>query len=251
MPGINLTSEELKELTSKAYKYDRLKGLLKEYVDDPDNMTDVMDLCVRAGADDTLDEVMDMAGVDTLDDLHEKIKKWRGDTQPEDDTIFAELERLRSSNEFTDSKYWDCNCHMNFIHPKTETKCSECGAELGNEEDHPDSRRTEVISYLMKKLSRAEVLCAMDVLMHHLSDENSIEPWLANGMPDGLGTDILNPSSGKNRLYDYIDHGGMPDDDFEGIVKLFASIVRDECFNTKPTGTGLAVFHTYKPHAFC
>jgi hypothetical protein len=234
MPGISLRSEELKELTAKAYKYDRLSSWLKEYINDPDDETDVMDLCVRAGSDDTLDEVMDMAGVDTLDDLHEKIKKWRGDPQEGDDNIFSELERLRNSNEFTDDRYWDCKCDGDCVHSKSELTCEKCGTGFDNDDpDIPDSHRTEVISHLLKKLSKAEIACAMDVLMHHLNDENAIEPWLINGIPDGLNTDILNPRAGKERLSDYIDYGDMPDNEFEDLVKLFATIVRNECFKVR------------------
>jgi len=42
----------------------------------------------------------------------------------------------------TTEKYWDCECEHNFIHPKTQSKCSICGALA---EEQPDSRINEVL----------------------------------------------------------------------------------------------------------
>ena len=72
---VHLTQEEFSTLTTKAYKYDRLVNILKKHIEDPDNPIDVEDLCVRAGADDQLDEIMDIVGVDSYDELIEKLKK--------------------------------------------------------------------------------------------------------------------------------------------------------------------------------
>jgi len=41
----------------------------------------------------------------------------------------------------TTSKYWDCECKHNYIHPKSERECSICKVK---EEDQPDSRVDEV-----------------------------------------------------------------------------------------------------------
>lgn len=47
----------------------------------------------------------------------------------------------------TTDEYWDCGCDSNYIHPKTETVCSNCGAEYNEETapDYPDSIYGEVI----------------------------------------------------------------------------------------------------------
>lgn len=45
------------------------------------------------------------------------------------------------------SNYWDCECEENFIHPRTQRKCTACEE---HEEDMPDSRENE-IKYLLNK----------------------------------------------------------------------------------------------------
>ena len=42
----------------------------------------------------------------------------------------------------TTERYWDCECKENYIHPKTQTECSVCGAVV---EEQPDSRTNEVL----------------------------------------------------------------------------------------------------------
>ena len=87
--------------------------------------------------------------------------------------------------------------------------------------------------------SRAEVLCAMDCVMHHLNDEDAIESWLACGVPDGLPWDVLNANADR-----YADYMGiaqdMSDEEFEQNVRLFACIVKRECYKA-----------VYQPKAFC
>ena len=70
---VHLTQEEFSTLTTKAYKYDRLVNILKKHIEDPDNPIDVEDLCVRARADDQLDEIMDIVCVDGYDELIDKL----------------------------------------------------------------------------------------------------------------------------------------------------------------------------------
>lgn len=80
--------------------------------------------------------------------------------------------------------------------------------------------------------SRAEVLCAMDCLMHHLNDEYAIEPWLENGVPDGMPWNVLEADA--DRFADYLGLAQeMSDEEFEDMVKLFAQTVRQECFSVK------------------
>jgi len=45
----------------------------------------------------------------------------------------------------TTEKFWDCECDIDFIHPKIEINCSKCGAIA---DDQPDSRVMEVAVYL-------------------------------------------------------------------------------------------------------
>lgn len=86
--------------------------------------------------------------------------------------------------------------------------------------------------------SRAEVLCAMDCLVHHLNDEEQSVAWLRDAVPDGLPWDVLRPSS--SRREEYMDIASdMSDSDFETCVHLFACIVKAECFRVK-----------YEQHAF-
>ena len=45
--------------------------------------------------------------------------------------------------ELTD-EYWDCECKINFIHPRSDNFCMKCKAERA---DQPDSCVTEVLGY--------------------------------------------------------------------------------------------------------
>lgn len=80
--------------------------------------------------------------------------------------------------------------------------------------------------------SRAEALCAMDVVMRHLNDENDQEVWLSLGVPDGAPPLRL--------TQEQLEYYGQFVDDFEELTKLFARIVRRTCFKT-----------TYEPKGFC
>ena len=76
-PTIVLTKAEFDELTSKAYKYDRIVKMLKGYIDNPDDPVELQDLCVRAGADEQLDELMDAGGFDSYAEMLEEIESWK------------------------------------------------------------------------------------------------------------------------------------------------------------------------------
>ena len=48
-----------------------------------------------------------------------------------------------SSNIFTVDDYWDCEClNDNYIHPKSQMLCPECGK---HQDDMPDSRLNELL----------------------------------------------------------------------------------------------------------
>lgn len=76
-PTIVLTKAEFDELTSKAYKYDRIVKMLGEYINNPDDPVELQDLCVRAGADAALDALMDAGGFDSYDEMLEEITSWK------------------------------------------------------------------------------------------------------------------------------------------------------------------------------
>lgn len=91
-----------------------------------------------------------------------------------------------------------------------------------------------------KARGRVEVVAAMDALMHRLNDEESLVPWLSDGVPDDMDHNVF-PRDGKAKLDEYMDvYGDMSDEDFDDMVRLFATIVRRECFKT-----------TYVKRAFC
>ena len=52
------------------------------------------------------------------------------------------IEVLEGRGVLTTEKYWDCNCLKDFIHPKSQKMCYECGAVA---EEQPDSRVSEVM----------------------------------------------------------------------------------------------------------
>lgn len=83
----------------------------------------------------------------------------------------------------------------------------------------------------MLRQSRAEALCLMDSLVAHL-DEDDQAGWLMNGVPDGGPRVVL--TAEQSEYY------GQFVDEFEDMVKLFATIVRRVCFKTR-----------YEPGGFC
>lgn len=49
------------------------------------------------------------------------------------------------TNPETTSAFWDCNCSLNYINPKSSGACKTCGADYeGNPQDYPDSRLEEL-----------------------------------------------------------------------------------------------------------
>lgn len=133
----------LSELVEAKEKYDALHAKLKNYIDDPDDLVQVEELCVKARSDDTLDEIMDLVGVDTLDDLMAALQ------------VFKEYRIVPrySGKDVTDDcmttpAFWDCECEENYIHPRNESWCSRCGAKR---DDQPDARLNEAKEMLYHK----------------------------------------------------------------------------------------------------
>ena len=82
-----------------------------------------------------------------------------------------------------------------------------------------------------KCVGRAEMLMAMDCLMHHLSDTDGLSRWQELALPDGLDWHLLGGKA--DRSLEYLEKaGGMTDNEFTCVVKTFADIVRWQCFNS-------------------
>lgn len=81
--------------------------------------------------------------------------------------------------------------------------------------------------------NRAEVLAAMDCLMHHLKNENQLKQWTREIVPDEHNWNILDwdPAEGAERTRAYMELAkSMSRQRFERCVHLFACIVRSEAF---------------------
>lgn len=84
-----------------------------------------------------------------------------------------------------------------------------------------------------KIANRAEVLAAMDCLMHHLRVEDHLRQW-SEDFPDDHNWNILDwdPGEGAFRTESYMNAAaGMDDKKFEQLVFLFATIVSVQCFS--------------------
>ena len=86
------------------------------------------------------------------------------------------------------------------------------------------------------RLSCAEVLCAMDCLMHHLSDRDKdkqeLADWMYLGIADNDKWKLMRTDKTRKNFY-YKLSKDMSTTKFESLVMLFASFVKDKCFNTK------------------
>ena len=88
-------------------------------------------------------------------------------------------------------------------------------------------------------LGRAEILAAMNCLMHHLADADDLEQWMTQAFGENLDWHILTGDQGE-RLKNYTDRAlKMDGNEFECVVHSFASIVAGQCFSS-----------VYRPGAF-
>ena len=81
----------------------------------------------------------------------------------------------------------------------------------------------------------AEVLAAMDCLMHHLSDKEDMRQWEAVAIEEGHNWNILDWDvlAGASRCQSYMEEAkNMSGHEFECIVRTFASIISGQCFGT-------------------
>lgn len=92
-------------------------------------------------------------------------------------------------------------------------------------------------------ISCAEVLAAMDCLMHHLNDEDEIACWLTDGVPDSSYWKPFSDTSYEDecKRADYYLGlvRGMTYGDYEACVKIFAVAVKSQCFKS-----------SYQPRSF-
>lgn len=87
--------------------------------------------------------------------------------------------------------------------------------------------------------SHAECLAAMDCLMHHMNDEDEIECWLQDGVPDNSHWDVLGLKP-RLQLEDKVEFytelvRDMTYGDYEACVMIFAYAVKEQCFSSKYT----------------
>ena len=85
--------------------------------------------------------------------------------------------------------------------------------------------------------NRAEVLAAMDCLMHHLKNEDQLKQWTGEIVPDEYNWNILDwdPAESAERTRAYMELAkSMSRQRFERCVHLFACIVRSEVFAEYP-----------------
>lgn len=83
-----------------------------------------------------------------------------------------------------------------------------------------------------ERQSCAEVLAAMDCLMHHMADEDAIACWLQNGVPDNDHWRMNEPDPERAEFY-YDVTEGMTYCDYEACVMIFAHTVKEQCFKTR------------------
>lgn len=88
-----------------------------------------------------------------------------------------------------------------------------------------------------KIAGRAEILAAMDCIMHHLKADkqgfDDIDQWKAMAVRDGNNWNILDwdPDESEARTSDYMHLAkSMSDREFDCVAYTFASIVRGQCF---------------------
>lgn len=85
--------------------------------------------------------------------------------------------------------------------------------------------------------NRAEVLAAMDCLMHHLKNEDQLKQWTCEIVPDECNWNILDwdPAESAERTRAYMELAkSMSRQRFERCVHVFACIVRSEAFAECP-----------------
>ena len=74
-----------------------------------------------------------------------------GENAPDCSKCETEIPNTDSGGTWLTEAYWDCECEKDYIHPKTEKSCGDCGMdEL--EDGMPDSHVHEVAKYVDRPL---------------------------------------------------------------------------------------------------
>lgn len=74
-----------------------------------------------------------------------------GENAPDCSECETEIPNTDSGGTWLTEAYWDCECEKDYIHPKTEKSCGDCGMdEL--EDGMPDSHVHEVAKYVDRPL---------------------------------------------------------------------------------------------------
>lgn len=90
------------------------------------------------------------------------------------------------------------------------------------------------VEYGAEVVAKAEVLAAMDCIMHHLWDERELEQWTQTALRDKFNWNILDwdPVEASKRTEDYVKEvAEMSSQSFDCIVHTFADIIRYQCFD--------------------
>lgn len=94
-------------------------------------------------------------------------------------------------------------------------------------------------------ISMAEMLAAFDCIIHHLVDESDIKQWTLCAVRDGHDWHILNEFGAVGRREHYTcDAEGLRGNEFERIVRTFASIIKAQCFDVKYRDGAFDCCHT-------
>ena len=86
---------------------------------------------------------------------------------------------------------------------------------------------------------RAEMLAAMNCLMHHLADADDLEQWMTQAFGEKLDWHLLDAGVSERKAAYTEMARKMDGNEFECVIHTFASIVAGQCFN-----------NVYRPGAF-
>lgn len=144
---------------------------------------------------------------------------WKGDgisgrfvdcTDPEDAVRYDTAEEARKAIQEDEDVQSEI---ANWTKPASPLHVKK-GVIVSDEPEGPEFRD--------QTIRRARLLYCMDYIMHHLSDEEAIEPWLADGAPDGLYQTAPEPLAGDYRDLE------LGDTEFNEMVGLFIKTLAGE-----------------------
>lgn len=84
----------------------------------------------------------------------------------------------------------------------------------------------------LDSIAKAEMMAAMDCIIHHLVDKSDVQQWTSCAVRDGHDWHILNEFGSVGRREHYTcDAEGLRGSEFGCIVRTFASIINAQCFD--------------------